>query len=584
MNQTKFRSLLGLALATTVLSSCAGLKSMQKNADDISFNVDPAPLEAHAGEVKANINGVFPEKYFAKKVTLEATPVLTTADGKEVTYEKVTVQGEKVKENNNVIDYKKGGDFDYSDAVAYDRSMRESTLSIHITATKGKKSVDFEPIPVADGVLSTAELAMKTPQTIVGIQREENTTGVYDANIDPYQRIVPESYSADIMYLKNQASIRSSEQKAEDIVGLAKYTQDVKANERKALKDVKVSAYASPEGEVSFNTKLSENRKNSGTKVVDNILKKSEIETSVFSDFTAEDWDGFQELMEASTIQDKDLILRVLSMYTDPEVREEKIRSLGEVFTDVQDEILPQLRRAKITANVDVTGRSDQEILAQFKSDASLLNPAELIYGASLVEADADKVAFYEALVKYYPNDWRGYNNIGVVAAKGGDYDKAKGYFTTAEQKDNTVTVVKNNLAACEIAADNNAEAKVLLGAASGAGDAVNYNSAIIAIEEGEYATAAKLLAGTNTVNEAVAKILSGDADGALRALNNSECKCWKVSYFKAVVSARMAKESAVYTNLKEVVAAHPEAKELIATDVEFAQYKENAEFQAIVK
>ncbi|MFV0521622.1 MAG: tetratricopeptide repeat protein [Mangrovibacterium sp.] len=582
MNQSKFKSLLGLALITAVLSGCSGLKSMQKNADEISFTASPNPLEARAREVKTDINGVFPEKYFKKKVTLEATPILTYADG-ETSYKATTVQGEKVKANNHVIAYKKGGDFNYSDAVAYNKAMRESELFIHITASKGKKSVDFTPIKVADGVLSTAELAMNNPKTIIGVQKEENTTGVYDANIDSYQQIVPEEYSADIMYLKNQANVRVSEQKAEDIIGLANYAKDVKGNDRKALNSVKVSAYASPEGELNFNTKLSEKRKESGTKVVDGILKKSKIETSVFSDFTAEDWDGFKKLMEASNIQDKDLILRVLSMYTDPEVRESKIRSLGEVFTEVQDEILPQLRRSKIIANVDVTGRSDQEIINQFNNDPTKLSPAELIYGASLMNTDVEKIGYYQALVDNYPNDWRGYNNIGAVYAKSGDYNKAKGYFETAEQKAPNEIIVKNNLGACEVYSSNFNEAKVLLGAASGAGDAVNYNSAIIAIKEGDYQTAAKLLAGTNTVNEAVVKILNGNADGALRILDKTDSKCWKVSYFKAVVSARMAKESAMYGFLKEAVAAHPEAKELIATDVEFNQYKETAEFKAIV-
>ncbi|MFV0291562.1 MAG: tetratricopeptide repeat protein [Mangrovibacterium sp.] len=583
MNQSKFKSLLGLALATAALSGCAGLKSMQKNADDINFNVDPNPLEVRAGEVKANINGAFPEKYFAKKVTLVATPVLTYGSEK-TTFETVTVQGEKVKENNNVIAYRKGGNFNYSNAVDYSDSMRESILSVHITATKGKKSVDFDPIQIATGVIATSELAINNPQAIIGVQREPNTTGVYDPNIDPYQRIVPESYTADILFLKNQANVRASEQKADDIVGLANYTKEANANTKKEIKDIKVSAYASPEGGLDLNTKLSEKRKNSGNKVVDDILKKSKIQTSVFSDFTAEDWDGFQALMEASTIQDKDLIIRVLSMYSDPEVREEKIKSLGEVFTEVQDEILPQLRRSKITANVEVTGRSDEEILAQFKADPSQLNPAELIYGATLVDSKEDKIAFYQALVKYYPNDWRGYNNIGAIYAKDGDYKTAKGYFTTAEQKDNKAIVVKNNLGACELVDENIENAKVLFGAATGAGNEVNYNLGIVAIKEGEYADAAKLLSSSNTVNEAIAKVLNGDADGASKALENTTCKCWTVAYMKAVVAARMAKENAVYTNLKEAIAANPDAKKLIATDIEFAQYKDKADFQAIVK
>ncbi len=584
MKQSKFRSLLGLTMATAILSSCSGLNGMKKNADDINFNVTPNPLETQAGAVNVSIDGVFPNKYFNKKVVLEATPVLKYATG-ETAYKKVTVQGQKIDDNNKVINYKNGGNFTYKDGIEYNKEMRVSELELHVKATKGKKTVNFDPITLAKGVLSTSELVMDNPRLIEGVVREENNTGKYDPNIDIYQRIYDDEFSADIHYLKNKSDVRTSEQKSKDIVEFSKNTKALKQNNRRNFKGVEVSAYASPEGALDLNTKLSEKRQNTSTKVVKGILSSSKAsDIDVFSKFTPEDWDGFKELMEASTIQDKDLILRVLSMYSDPEVREKEIKNLGEAFTEVQDEILPKLRRSKITANFEVIGRTDEEIKAQFASDPSQLSPAELIYGAAISDNNDTKLAYYNALVKYYPEDWRGYNNIGVINAREGKYNQAKNYFAQAETKSNNQKVIKNNLAACAIVDKNFSEAEVLLGQASGAGNAVNYNSAIIAIKNNDYEKAAKLLTGTNTVNEALAKVMSGDADGALKALENTDCECWKVSYFKAIVAARMAKETSVYTNLKDVITSNPDAKELIATDIEFVQYFEKSEFKNIVK
>lgn len=584
MKQFNFKSLASIAVASVVLSSCASLQKMKKNADDISFKVTPEVLEEHGGDVDVAINGVFPSKYFNKKATVVATPVLVY-EGGETAFEPVTVQGEKVTDNNKVISYSNGGNFSYSDDIAFNDDMRKSELILRVTASKGSKSVDFDPIKLADGVIATPSLVVNFPAPILGVQREANTTGVYDPNIDPFQRIVPDAYTADIKYLINSAVLRNSELRSEDIKKLQEYTKDAFEAERKDLKEVEVSAYASPDGELDWNTKLSERREGTSSKYVERQLKKAKIEAELKSKFTPEDWDGFKELMENSNIQDKELILRVLSMYSDPEVREREIRNLSNAFTSVADEILPQLRRAKVTAKVDLIGKTDEEIMALAESDPAALNPAELLYAGTLTDDKNKQLAIYNSMTKVYPNDWRGYNNAGMVLAQQNKFADAKPLFEKAESLSTSEPIIKNNLGAVALVEGDVAKAEELFGAASGAGDDVNYNLGIVAIKKGEYEKAAKLLDGTNTPNEGLAKIMIGDNTGALKALENCPWEgCYMTEYFKAVVGARTAKENLMYESLEKAVEMQPELKSTIATDLEFAKYFDEARFQEIVK
>ncbi|WP_205461923.1 tetratricopeptide repeat protein [Mangrovibacterium lignilyticum] len=557
---------------------------MKKNADDISFKVTPEVLETHAGDVDVAINGVFPAKYFNKKATVVATPVLTY-EGGETAFEPVTVQGEKVSANNKVVSYTDGGNFSYKDAVPFTDDMRKSELVIRMTASKGSKSVDFEPIKVADGVLAAPTLVVNFPFAIIGVQREKNLTGVYDPNIDPFQRIVPDSYTADIRYLINSAVLRNSELKSEDIEKLKEYTKDAFDAERKELKGVEVSAYASPDGALDFNTKLSEKREGTSSNYVEKQLKKEKIEAELKSKFTPEDWDGFKELMEKSNIQDKELILRVLSMYSDPEVREREIKNLSQAFTSVADEILPQLRRAKITASVELIGKTDEEIMDLANGNPSALNPAELLYAATLTDDKEKQLYIYGAMTEVYPNDWRGYNNKGMVLAQQGKFEEAKPLFEKAESLSTSEPIIKNNLGACALVAGDVAKAEELFGAASGAGSEVNNNLAIVAIKKAEYEKAVKLLDGTNTPNEGLAKIMVGDNSGALKALENCPWEgCYMTEYFKAIVGARTAKENLMYESLEKAVSMNADLKSKIATDLEFAKYFDEARFQEIVK
>jgi len=584
MKNLNLKPLSLIVLAAVVMASCSSLQKMKKNADQIDFKVTPEILEAHAGDVDVAINGRFPSSYFNKKATLVATPVLKY-EGGETAFEPVTVQGEKVDANNKVISYTNGGSFAYKDAVKFIDDMRLSDLEIRITASKGSKSLDFDPIKVADGVIATSTLVMNYPSPIIGVQREKNTTGIYDPNIDKFQRIVPDQYVADIHYLINSSYVRGTELTAEDVKEFYAYTKDASEAERKELKGVEISAYASPDGELDWNTKLAERRQDTSAKTVEKKLKKEDVEAELKTKFTPEDWDGFKELMEKSNIQDKELILRVLSMYSDPEVREREIKNLSEAFTTVANDILPKLRRAKLIADVDLIGKTDEEIAALADSDPASLNPAELLYAATLTTDKNKQLAIYNSFMKVYPKDWRGYNNAGMVLAQQGKYDEAKPLFEKAEGMNNSEPIIKNNLGACALVEGDIEKAETLFGAASGAGDEVNHNLGIVAIKKGDYDQAVKYFGDATSINAALAKMLAGDNNGALKVLDAIKWeKCYMKPYLTAVIGARTAKENMMYENLEDAVKKNADLKETAKTDMEFAKYFDEAKFKGIVE
>ena len=569
---------------TVILSSCSGLGKMRKNSNLIDFKVLPETLETHGGKVDVAIDGLFPAKYFNKNVTLVVKPVLKFQSGEQA-FDPITVQGERVGDNHRVISYDDGGSFNYKDAVTYHDKMRDSELEIRMSASKGSKVLAFDPVIIAKGVQSTSSLVVNKPATIIGVVREKNTTGRYNPFIDEFQRIVPDHFTADIRYLVNQSNLRSSEITKSDIQKLQQFTRDAYMDERQNLKGIEISAYASPEGRLEVNTRLSEERKETSSGFVKDQLKKEDIETQLNTKFTPEDWEGFQELMEESNIQDKDLILRVLSMYNDPEIREREIRNLSEAYAVVAEEILPQLRRAKITANVDFIGRTDEEIAQLADTRPTELTPAELLYAATLTSNKTKKLKLYDVFQQVYPDDWRGYNNSGVMLFEFENYEDALDMFEKAEKLKNDEPIIKNNLGAVALVAENIEVAETMFGAASGAGAEAIQNLGIVALKQGQYDKAVQLLGNADTPNVGLAKILTGDNNGALRSL---ESCTWENSamteYFKAIVAARTANDNLMFESLGKAVKLDPKLKDIIATDVEFVKYFDNAQFNNIVR
>ncbi len=583
MKRFNLKPLALLALVAVLFSGCAGLKKMKRNADQIQFKVTPEVLETHGGEVDLTVDGRFPAKYFNRKATLTATPVLKY-DGGETEFNSVSLQGEKVQGNNRVISFNAGGTFSYSDVAEFEEDMRRSELVMQITASRGSRTLDFDPIKIADGVIATSTMVANVPKPILGVRREANNTGKYDPNIDPFQRIVPDEVVADIHYRINRANLQNEEVSKEEVRNFLNYTQRANQEERIDLRSIEVSAYASPDGPVDFNTDLAGKRKDTSSEYLAKRLKELGVDMNLKTRYTPEDWEGFKEKVEQSNIQDKELILRVLSMYNDPEVREREIRNLSETFTALADEILPQLRRAKLLSSVELIGKTDEELMALAKSDPASLNPAELLYAATLFNSLDEQLSVYNSFIKVYPNDWRGPNNAGFVLVKQMNYDKAKPLFEKAESLKNNEPVIKNNLAAIAIYENRIDDAETLLGAAAGAGDEVNYNQGMVNIKNANYNQADKYFSNYQDVNSALAKMLTGDNNGALRDLEAFKMdNCFMKEYLKAVIGARTARENLLFESLKSAVQINPEMKEKARTDLEFAKYFDNAQFQQIV-
>jgi len=581
---TSLRTLFVFVLAIFLFSGCAGLKKMKKNADKIQFKVTPEILETRAGKVDLAIDGRFPAKYFNKRATLVATPVLKYSGG-ETAYSPVTVQGEKVQGNNKVISLANGGNFAYKDAANFSDAMRLSDLEIRMTASRKSKTLDFDPVVVGKGVLATSTMVGNVPKAILGVRREANNTGKYDPYIDPFQRIVPDEMLADIYYLINRAEVRKEEISSADIQQLLTYTKEAYEDDRKDLKGVEVSAYASPDGALDFNTALAAQRERTSSGFLETELKKAGINLNLRTRYTPEDWDGFREKLEQSNIQDKELILRVLSMYTDPEVREREIRNLSVAFTQLADDILPQLRRAKLLTSVELIGKTDDEILALAESNPSALNPAELLHAATLVEDLDRKLKIYNSFQTVYPNDWRGPNNAGYVLVRQMKYADAKPLFEKAERLKTDEPIIKNNLGASALVEGNIQKAEELFGAASGAGNEVNYNLGIVSLKKADYSRANQYFRNFADPNTALAKIMTGDNNGALKDLEGFDRpNCFMKEYLIAVIGARTARENLLFDSLKKAVGYNAAMKEKAKTDMEFAKYFDNAQFKAIVQ
>ena len=569
------RTVAVLTLAGVVISSCASLNKMKKMEKNIAYKVTPEVLEAKGGQVDVKIDATIPAKYFNKKVALVATPVLKFQNGGEKAYEPKTFQGEKVQGNNEVVPYTTEKTVSYSGSVPFEEAMRVSGLYVKFVGSKGAKSVDYESRKIADGVIATATLVDNTPAAAIGA--------------DKFERITKEEQEAAIYYLINSAQIRTKEIKSGDIKALEKFIKDAKVAEDMELKNIQIQSYASPDGPMSLNEKLANNRENAADKFVKNNMKKNKVDEYKNLDFfkkyvVAEDWEGFKKAMEESNIRDKELILRVLAMHSDPEVREREIKNISSAFSTIADQILPKLRRSKFVVNAERIGKSDEEIRDLAKSNPAELNVEELLYAATLFDNNGDKLAIYETAMKQFPSDWRGFNDAGMILFEMGKIEQAKANFQKADQMAANNKVIKNNLGAVELKNGNVKEAEVLFGAATGVGNEVNYNKGIVAIMKGDYKAAVDYFGKCNCENAALANLLAGNNSEAAKKLSENKSDSALAAYLKAVVAARNNDTNAVLSNLKAACAKDAAMKQLAATDLEFAKLFDNADFKAIVK
>lgn len=554
-----------LVLAAIVtFSSCSNkLKPLAQEY----IKAEPLPLEAIGGQVPVTINATFPAKWFNKKAVVTVTPVLRYAGG-EAWGTAYTFQGEKVAGNNQVIPQKEGANVTMKSSFNYKPEMRKSELYLTFDAKIKNKTIKLPDVKIGDGVLATSELASAASATPAVAP-------------DKFQRIIKEAHSANIMFLIQQAELRSKELNKQEVNEWKELVKnaDEAPNQNVAIE---ISAYASPDGGVKLNTGLAERREGNTSKYLNRELKKQKIDVPVDARYTAQDWEGFQELVSKSNIQDKDLVLRVLSMYQDPEQREREIKNISAVFSTLADEILPQLRRSRLTANIEIIGKSDDEISALAKSNPKELNVEEILYAATLTNNDSEKEAIYKKASELYPNDYRTWNNIGIQRFKAGDLAKAEELFNKANSiKANPESNM--NLGLIALTKGDKAKAQQLLGNASGVNE-LSEALGVLYLEQGEYAKAVNSFGSTKSNNAALAQILVKDYSKAQQTLSAIANPDATTDYLKAVVAARTNNSNGVITNLKAAIAKDRSLARAAAADLEFAKYVTNADFSSLVK
>ena len=554
----KKHNILFLILAVVfALSSCSS-KLGSLSADN--FNVTPNPLESRAGNVEATINGVFPEKYMKKKAVVTVTPELRFGNGLSAQGQPATFQGEKVLGNDQVISYKIGGNYTMRSNFKYIPEMQKSDLYMTFDAYVGKKKIDLPAVKVAEGVIATSELYKNTL----------SGSGAFIAP-DTFQRVRAMRQEAQVRFLINQANLRKSELKNNSVAEFVSLLKKINADkEGLNINNVEVLAYASPDGGVKFNDKLANKRQNVSVDYAKKQLKNTKVSADVTGKYTAQDWDGFQKLVASSNIQDKDVILRVLSMYQDPEQREQQIRNMSAGFRELADGILPELRRSRMIINYETIGRSDDQIQEQYNADATKLSVDELLYAASLEDNLDKQESVYKTTAKVYPNDYRAYNNIAAIEFEKGNIDKAKEYLSKAANINGKAAETNANMALVALQQGEVATAETYMSKADLSG---GYEKLIgsVALAKGDYISAERNLSGIDCNTTALAQILNKNYSGATATLNAIKNKDAMTDYLQAVLSARQGNKNDAATFLKSAIQKDPSLASYANNDIELS-------------
>lgn len=549
------------ASASLMLTGCS--KKLNQFPADY-FSTNPNPLEVVGDRVPATVTAKIPAKFFVKNAQVTVTPYLTF-DGKEVASQPYSFQGEKVRGNAPVVSYDNGGTVIIPVVYDYQPEMMQSELMLAFDVKQGNKQYVLPRVKVANGVIATAALA-------------DASTVTPALAADKFQRIINEKYNADIHFLVNQANIRDGQLKTSEMLSLNEQIKDANADSRREIEEINISSYASPEGTLDFNTRLAEKREKNTSAYLNKQLKKDNITEfgELTANFTPEDWEGFQKLVAASNIQDKELILSVLSMYKDPEQREKEIRNLSSIFDQLAEQILPRLRKSRITASINVIGKSDQEILDFFQNNPSQLSADEILYAATLVDNNDDKMAIYNKAVELYPNDYRTFNDLGLTQYVAGDYDAAKANFAQATRLAPSAAEPQMNLGLISLLNKDYRQANQKFGSAAGIdelGDAMG----TYYLMTGDTNAAVKAFGNAKTNNAALAQILAKDyskAKSTLAAINNPNAMTY---YLTAILGARTNNDTMVNNNLRQAVKLDRSLAAKAAKDLEFQNFNLSA-------
>jgi outer membrane protein OmpA-like peptidoglycan-associated protein len=578
----KYIKPLSFILIAAAVAGCNGLGKMAKNASLVKYEVTPNPLEEHGDSVAITVKGSYPAKYFAKKVDLNVTPYIKTTSG-EHPFKTITEIGEKSPTTTgSKITSKTGGSFTYSDRIAYTPDMRAGDVMVKIKGVQGSKSKDFEPMKIADATIATPMLVQPDEKTI--------------AAKDQFKKVVPANFSSQIYYLINTSNVNPNFKVKDANISnkpeMAALDSAIKALSVApySMKNISIMGYASPDGTEKLNAGLAEARSKSSMKYLMAGFKKRKSPQGQEEAFynlssTSEDWQGFQAQMQSSDLAQKDMILRIVASNTDVDAREMEIKKMGKGYTEIADKILPKLRRSAITINAEKMSRTDEQISALATSNPDSLSVEELLYAGTLTADKGTKMNIYKSAERIYPQDWRTSNNVGMMMFMNGDVDGAMSEFNKADQLSANNPVVKNNLGAGYSRKGDRKKAAEMYAAASGAGSELNENMGILNIKDGNYSAAVSNYSSVQSFNASLAKLLSGDKDGAMSTLEASPDKdSANGLYLKAVISARKGDANGVVSNLKSSIAKDSKMKAMAKDDREFIKWYNDANFKSAVE
>ncbi|MDU1906252.1 MAG: hypothetical protein E6772_15895 [Dysgonomonas sp.] len=530
------------------------------------FTATPTPLELQGSKIPVTVNGRFPEKWFNKNAEVTVTPVLKSI-GKELWGSSTTYQGENVSGNGVVISQKNGGVITLKSEFDYDPEMIKPELYLRFTAKIKNKEVTLPDVKIAEGLITTAGLA------------DAFSNNPAEAP-DNFQKLIKDTYDANILFLIQQAELRSSELNSSN---LAAWKNLVKSadNDPKQNVNVEVLAYASPDGGYELNQKLAEKREKNTSTYLTKEFDKENVDTNIYAKYTAQDWDGFRKLVEASSLQDKDLVLRVLSMYNDPADREREIKNISLVYKELAETILPQLRRSRLVANVETIGKTDAELKQAISSSPTSLTADELLYTATLPNTPKEQI--YTLVTQRYANDYRGWNNLGAYYFANGQEEAAKQAFEKAQQLSSNAAEPNMNLGLLALANNQISKAEQLIGRASNANTA-NEALGLLYIKKGEYNKAVQAFGNTKTNNAALAQLLTKNYSQAQQTLDGVENKTAITHYLEALVAARTNNATAVANHLRDAYRMDPSLKKYATNDLEFAKFANNATVSGLIK
>ena len=525
-----------------------------------NFTVTPNPLETKGGQVPATINGAFPEKYMKKNAVVTVIPELRYGNGQVAKGAGSTFQGEKVLGNDQMISYRLGGRYTMKTAFDFVPAMQKSDMYLTFSARRGNKKINIPAVKVAEGVVATSELYKQLLLSDGGCIAP-----------DSFQRVNARKQEANIKFLVNQANLRRSELKNNSVQEFVAMLKRINADREKLnIRNVEVQAYASPEGGFSFNDKLAGKRQDTSEAYVKSQLKQTGVATGIDAHYTAQDWDGFQKLVQASNIQDKDVILRVLSMYKDPEQREQQIRNMSEAFRELADGILPELRRSRLIINYETIGRSDEQIKTQYATDATKLSVDEMLYYATLEDNIAKKEEIYKRTAEYYDKDYRAMNNLATLAFMKGDEMEATRHLERALRVNPQAPEALANLGIMELVNGNVKEAETSIAKALGE---QNINVAIgsLNLAKGNFAQAEKDFENVNSNSAALAQLMNKNYAAAAATLDKVATPNALTDYLHAIVAARRGNKFAAESYLKEALKKDPSLKTYADNDLELS-------------